>query len=175
MAVVNIVSAGHRGRRAACETPETGSLDSCECALAPECISFVKRSVQMDSQSLTGTEQEPRSLKALTPCHIQAPDSRLYRIADPVRESAAGPSIHHFHSPMLNIHKTTRLCSHKAALWCHTFAAETCDRVMIFVGSHLESELRVSFFYLKKNVTVNNTHALLRLKGKIANKHGYSS
>lgn len=72
MVVVSIVSAGHQGRRAACETPETGSLDSCECVLAPECISFVKRPVQMDSQSLIGTEQEPRSLKALTLCHIQA-------------------------------------------------------------------------------------------------------
>lgn len=72
MVVVNIVSAGHWGRRAACETSESGSLDSCECVVAPECISSVKRSVQMDSQSLIGTEQQLRSLKALTSCHIQA-------------------------------------------------------------------------------------------------------
>lgn len=72
MVVVNIVSAGHWGRRAAWATPESASLDSCECVAAPKCISSVKHSVQMDSQSLIGTEQQLRSLKALTSCHIQA-------------------------------------------------------------------------------------------------------
>lgn len=63
---------GSLGRRAACEISELGSLDSCECVIAPECISFVKCSVQMNSQSIIGTGQQPRSLKALTSCHIQA-------------------------------------------------------------------------------------------------------
>lgn len=75
--------------------------------------------------------------------------------------------------------KSRWLCSRKAAVWFPIFTAEMHDYVMSFVSStQLTSGKHVmAFFFLieKKNVRVNNTHALLRVKGNITNKYGYSS
>lgn len=166
MVAINVVSAGHLGRRETCEPSEWGPLNTCECGDSPlHLLSPWNVPRQMDSQSVIGIEQQMRSPKALTSCHIQAqiavfaatqvqPESlpQGWRAIVSIHTSVPLRAILNIHTPM---QYTWASYPYEAAVWFHTFAAETHDQNMSFVSSaQLTSGIIYGFLILKKSVLI---------------------